>query len=62
MTENVMQLTDGDQDRLFSLLTNNVDILLKIMPDAPLLKYIKSGYTDSEDAIFKAYDSWKNNN
>ena len=62
LTENIIKLTPTEQARLFRLLTDNVDILLKVMPDAPLLKYIKSGYTDSDEAIFQAYDGWKNNN
>jgi hypothetical protein len=43
---------------LFSLLTDHVDIVEKLIPGAPLINYIK--YNDAfADPIVAEYESWK---
>ena len=60
LDQNVMNLDKRDQDRLFRLLTDNADILIKVIPNIPLLEYIQTGTIDSSDhAIIQAYMAWK---
>jgi hypothetical protein len=61
LTQNILQLSKTDQEQLFKMLSENAIILIKVIPTAPLLKYIVTGYTDSNNEIIQAYDSWKNN-
>jgi hypothetical protein len=62
LTQNAMELNSSEKDQLFKMLSENARILLKLVPDSALLKYIVSGYTDSTDPIIQAYNTWKNNN
>jgi hypothetical protein len=41
------------------MLTDHARILIKLVPDAPLLKYIVSGYTTNNDPVIQAYTAWK---
>lgn len=61
LTQNAMELNSIEQDQLFKMLTDNSRILLKLVPDSALLKYIVSGYTTNNDPLIQAYDAWKNN-
>ena len=58
--QNVINLSKRDQDRLFRLLRDNADILTKVIPNLPLLEYIRSGITNNSDnLIIQAYNVWK---
>jgi len=60
LDQNVMNLNKRDQDRLFRLLRDNADILVKVIPNIPLLEYIQTGKIDSSDhEIIQAYMAWK---
>ena len=59
INHNIQNLTASEQDQLFHMLTNHASILIKLMPDAPLLKYIVSGYTTNNDPVILAYTAWK---
>jgi hypothetical protein len=59
INHNIQNLTASEQDQLFRMLTEHARILIKLVPDAPLLKYILSGYTNSNDAVIQAYTVWK---
>lgn len=61
MTQNIMGLDKREQYQLFKIISENIDILIKLLPDAPLLKYIKDGYNDNS-AIIQVYSAWKNSN
>jgi hypothetical protein len=61
LTQNAMELNSSEKDQLFKLLSENARILLKLVPDSALLKYIVSGYTSDNDPLIQAYDAWKNN-
>jgi hypothetical protein len=61
LTQNAMELNSSEKDQLFKLLSENARILLKLVPDSALLKYIVSGYTTNNDPLIQAYDAWKNN-
>jgi hypothetical protein len=60
LDQNVMNLNNRDQDRLFRLLRDNADILVKVIPNIPLLEYIHTGKINSgEHEIIQAYMTWK---
>ena len=55
-------LNVSEQHQLFKMLTDNAGILIKVIPNAPLLEYIVNGHTDNTNPIIQAYATWKNNN
>jgi hypothetical protein len=59
INHNIQNLTASEQDQLFHMLTNHAGILIKLIPDAPLLRYIVSGYTTNNDPVIQAYTAWK---
>jgi hypothetical protein len=61
--QNVLNLTQTEIDRLFQLLTDNADILIKIIPGIPLLDHIANASTpnNSNNPIIQAYNVWKSN-
>ena len=59
INHNIQNLTASEQDQLFRMLTEHARILIKLVPDAPLLKYILSGYTNSNNPVIQAYTAWK---
>jgi len=63
LIQNIMQLSRQEQDRLFQLLTDNADILAKLIPNIQLLEYILTGHTvdAANNPVIQAYDRWKNN-
>ena len=63
LIQNVMQLSRAEQDRLFRMLTDNADILAKLIPNLPLVDYILTGYSPvGNTPLIQAYEVWKNNN
>ena len=60
LDQNVINLDKRDQDRLFRLLRDNADLLIKVIPNLPLLEYIQTGKINSSDhEIIQAYIAWK---
>ena len=60
LDQHVMNLNKREQDRLFKILRDNADILVKVIPNIPLLEYIQTGTIDSsEHVIIQAYMAWK---
>jgi hypothetical protein len=60
--QNALDLNKQEIDCLFKILTDNIDILIKVMPGIPLLDYIANGTTNNSNTpIIQAYDAWKNN-
>jgi hypothetical protein len=62
LTQNVMQLGKQDRERLFRVLTDHADLLIKVIPNVPLLEYIVTGYTSGSNNsdLIQAYEVWKN--
>lgn len=62
LQQNVMALTKNEQSRLFRMLTDNSDLLAKVLPDITLIRVIQSGNfnLDSNDPVVQAYLDWKN--
>lgn len=63
ISQNVMNLTGEEKERFFKMIDENADILVKIVPSAPLLQYIINGNDmgAGNNIIFQAYNAWKNN-
>ena len=62
LEQNALNLNKQEIDCLFKLLTDNIGILIKVMPGIPLLDYIANGTTNnSNNPIIQAYNVWKNN-
>jgi len=59
LTQNALALTENEQASLFRMLTDHAVILIKIVPNSPLLAYIVSGIPQGNDPIIQAYDAWK---
>jgi hypothetical protein len=60
--QNALNLNKQEIDCLFKMLTENIDILIKVMPGLPLLDYIANRtIITSSSPIIQAYDAWKNN-
>ena len=59
INHNIQNLSASEQHQLFQMLTDHARILIKLVPDAPLLKYIVSGYTTNDDPVVQAYTAWK---
>ena len=62
LTQNISKLNVSEQHQLFKMLSDNAGILIKLIPNAPLLEYIVNGHTDNTNPIIQAYAIWKNNN
>jgi hypothetical protein len=64
LTQNILQLSKPEQQRLFRILTDNADILNKIIPNIVLLEYISTGNTSNftNDPVIQAYNIWKAQN
>jgi hypothetical protein len=64
LTQNILQLSRPEQQRLFRILTDNADILNKIIPNVVLLEYISTGNTSNitNDPVIQAYNIWKAQN
>ena len=59
LTQNALALTKDEQASLFRMLTDYATILIKVVPNAPLLAYIITGLPVGNDPIIQAYDAWK---
>ena len=62
MTQNILNLSKTEQDAVFKMLSENANILIKVLPNAPLLAYIVSGSSDDNSPIAQAYAAWKIDN
>jgi hypothetical protein len=62
LSQNILSLTKIEQAKFFEMLTNNIDLLIKVMPDMPLLTLIKMQNFDAyqQDELIQAYLAWRN--
>jgi hypothetical protein len=62
LSQNILSLTKIEQAKFFEMLTNNIDLLIKVMPDMPLLKLIKmqNFNANQQDELIQAYLAWHN--
>ena len=59
LTQNILDLNKTDQARVFRMLSDNADVLIKVVPNSPLLVGIVSGLPVDDSAITQAYNAWK---
>jgi hypothetical protein len=62
LSQNILSLSKIEQYKFFEMLTNNIDLLIKVMPDMPLLTLIKMQNFDAyqQDELIQAYLAWRN--
>ena len=62
LSQNILSLSKIEQAKFFEMLTNNIDLLIKVMPDMPLLTLIKMQSFDAyqQDELIQAYLAWHN--
>ena len=62
LSQNILSLTKIEQAKFFEMLTSNIDLLIKVMPDMPLLKLIKmqNFNANQQDELIQAYLAWHN--
>ncbi len=62
LSQNILSLSKIEQAKFFEMLTNNIDLLIKVMPDMPLLTLIKMQNFDAyqQDELIQAYLVWHN--
>ena len=59
LTQNILNLSKADQARMFRMLADHADVLIKVIPNAPLLVTIISGMSVDDSPITQAYTAWK---
>jgi len=59
LTQNILNLNETDQARVFRMLADQADVLIKVIPNAPLLVTIVSGVPVDDSPIIQAYLAWK---
>ena len=64
LAQNIMSLTANERATLFAILTEQIDILIKVIPEITLLRLIKSGDFAGyeQDPMVQAYLVWKQTN
>jgi len=59
LTQNVLNLDKTEQARVFRMLSDYADVLVKVVPNSPLLVGIVSGIPVDDSPITQAYNAWK---
>lgn len=59
LTENIRRLTDSELQQLFQLLTDNAELLNKVMPEVPLIRHIIEDTGNTDNSLIRAYNNWK---
>jgi hypothetical protein len=59
LTNNAVRLTPEEQDQLFTMLTENAQLINKLVPGMPLIEYIVTGTKRTSNPLFYAYETWK---
>jgi hypothetical protein len=58
LTENVLSaLSPAETNQLFALITDNVDLFDKIMPQSPFIAHVKHG-KPLDHVLMHMYQSW----
>ena len=57
----ILNLSTEERDRLFRILSDNVDIFDKIMPGNSFLEFISTKRNVAEDSVSIAFRDWKDN-
>lgn len=59
LTQNILSLSKTEQAQLFRMLSDHANILIKVVPNSPLLIGIVRGVPVDDSAITQAYNAWK---
>lgn len=62
LTDNILNLSDENKVRFFKLISTEKELIDKIMPDLPLMKFVMFNLVDSSTAsnpLIQQYIKWK---
>ena len=59
LTQNILNLNKTEQARVFRMLSDHADILIKVVPNSPLLVGIARGIPVDDSPSTQAYNAWK---
>jgi hypothetical protein len=59
LTQNILNLNKTEQAQLFRMLSDHANILIKVVPNSPLLIGIVRGVPVDDSPITQAYNAWK---
>ena len=59
LTQNILNLSETEQARVFRMLSDHADVLVKVVPNSPLLVGIVRGIPVDDSPITQAYNAWK---
>lgn len=61
LTKNIISLTDEERHRFFLIVTENVDLFDKLIPNSPLFTLIKEGDIPYDHVLLQSYRDWRVN-
>jgi hypothetical protein len=56
---NFQTLSPGERIEVLAMITQYKHVLHKVLPDAPLIKYLATGEGSLNDPMIVAYNQWK---
>lgn len=56
---NFAKLDAQEKVRLFHMIKQNADILIKVVPNSPLLHYLATGEGDISNPVIAAFKQWQ---
>ena len=59
--KHILKLSAEEQNRLFRILSDNVDIFNKIMPGNQFLEFIATAKPADADPVVAIFQDWKDN-
>lgn len=61
ITRNILNLSDEEKHRFFHIVTENIDIFDKVLPNTALFTLIKQGDIPFDHALLQSYRDWRAN-
>ncbi len=56
---NFAKLSSQEKVRLFLMIKQNADVLIKVIPNSPLLNYLATGEGDLSNPVIAAFKQWQ---
>jgi hypothetical protein len=57
----INSLSDAERDQLYNILVNNTGLMLKLMPNLPLLLHISGQDRNIAHPVIANFEAWKTN-
>jgi hypothetical protein len=55
---NFSALTQAEKIEFLNMILEHKDLLYKVLPDAPLIKYLVTGQGPEDNPLIQAYQAW----